>query len=152
MLILIPKLLGLNWVEVSGIVLGTWAFGFTAFQIIKSNSSEEKSSLKELREELTTLINDYKEESSEKDKTHDDDLKAIQQETSLLPMIIQEHYRIKDEIANIIKDLEQLSAGVAQANKYAEVLKRQTIIEKSLAGLLKRLEAIEKAIAGRTDK
>lgn len=154
LLIVIPKKLGLNWVEVSGVVFGVYAFSFTAFQIIKSNTSEEKSSLKELEDELKALIDGCKEEFSAKDKVHDDDLKTIRQETALLPIVIQENFRIKEEISGLMRDIEQLSAGIAQALKYAELLKRQSNVEKllksektksyqTLMELLRRLEELE---------
>lgn len=156
LLIVIPKFLGLSWVEVSGIVFAVWAFGFTVFQILKSNSSDEKTSLKELGDEFKSLINETRDEFSKKDKIHDDDLKSIRQETSLLPIIIQEHYRIKDEISGVLRDIEQLSAALAQALKYAEILKRQNNLEKILKDektksydllleLLRRIEVLEKS-------
>lgn len=148
--------MGLNWVEVSGVVLGVYSFGFGVFQIVKSNSGEQKSSLKEMGDEFKSLINECREEFSAKDKAHDDDLKSIRQETSLLPIIIQEHFRIKDEASSMLRDIEQLSAGVAQTQKYAEVLKRQDNLEKIIKNektksydllleLLRRIEALENA-------
>lgn len=129
LLILITVLLKLSWAEISGILFGTWAFGFTAFQIIKSNSSEKQQSLKELEEDLNNqiketedrlicMIAEHKKETADIDKLHDEDLKSLRQQTLLLSTIIQEHYKMKD-------DISRLSAALSESSKYNELLKVQ---------------------------
>lgn len=155
LLILIPRLLGLKWAEVAGIVFAVWAFGFTAFQIIKSNSSEENSSLKELREELINLVEDVKKNSAEKDKIHDKDLDFVKQQTAIMSLIVQEQHRINGEIFEIIRTTEKLSAAIAQNSEYTKLLKRLSNFERLLKNekassyqmlvyLLARFEKLEK--------
>jgi predicted RNase H-like nuclease (RuvC/YqgF family) len=104
----------------------------------KSVSDAEQSSIRDVKKDLISLIENIKHDKEATDRSQNKDLEFVKQQTSLLSGIIQEQNRINAEISSMARDFEQLSAALAQNSKYTEVLKRQSNIER-------RVEKLENA-------
>jgi len=154
--LVVAKKLGLSWVEITGIFVAILSLAAAVWQGLKSINDSEQSSIENSKKELIALIENVKRDSVEKDKSHDKDLEFIKDKTALITLVIQEQTRISSEMAGLMRDIEQLSAALAQNSKYTELLKRQSNIEKllksektksynTLIELLERIEKLEKA-------
>lgn len=160
-IILVSKIFGITWPEIVGIVVGIWALGLAVLQVVKSNVSEKRSEfntienkITETEDRLTDLIESYRNDSEDKDKIHDSELKSIIRELSQLPYLIREHDNIKDDVSEIKRDLEQLRIVVAQFSQCVGSIKDKNVLEKtiveekvkledSLIRLIQRLDKLE---------
>jgi hypothetical protein len=136
--LVISKKLGLSWVEILGIFIGLLGLVLSVWMGLKSVSDAEQSSIRDVKKDLISLIENIKHDKEATDRSQNKDLEFVKQQTSLLSGIIQEQNRINAEISSMARDFEQLSAALAQNSKYTEVLKRQSNIER-------RVEKLENA-------
>jgi hypothetical protein len=136
--LVISKKLGLSWVEILGIFIGLLGLVLSVWLGFKSVSDAEQSSIRDVKKDLISLIENIKHDKEATDRSQNKDLEFVKQQTSLLSGIIQEQNRINAEISSMARDFEQLSAALAQNSKYTEVLKRQSNIER-------RVEKLENA-------
>jgi predicted RNase H-like nuclease (RuvC/YqgF family) len=128
----------LSWVEILGIFIGLLGLVLSVWLGFKSVSDAEQSSIRDVKKDLISLIENIKHDKEATDRSQNKDLEFVKQQTSLLSGIIQEQNRINAEISSMARDFEQLSAALAQNSKYTEVLKRQSNIER-------RVEKLENA-------
>lgn len=158
--LVVSKHLGLSWVEISGMFIAILSFAIAVWQGLKSISDSEQESIESVKKELIKQIETIRRDTAEKDRSHDKDLDFIKQQTTLINLAIQEQNRINSELSQIYRDIEQLSAALAQNSKYTELLKRQSNIEKLLKSektksfqllteLLERMDKIEKGVISR---
>jgi hypothetical protein len=137
--LIVSRKLGLSWAEILGIFIGVGGLLLSVWMALKSISDAEQNSISEVKKDLIILIENIKRDKEETDRSQDKDLDLIKQQTALLSNVFVEQSRINAEMSGIFRDIEQLSAALAQNSKYAEALKRVENVEKRVDKLESRV-------------